>query len=359
MPATVYDLRSDTVTRPTPDMKRAMVEAPLGDDVLGDDPTVKRLEAMIAELAGKEKGLFFPSGTQANETAVQVLTSPGDEVLIERRAHIFNYEAAGPAALAGVQLNPVDTADGALRVSDLAGRVRPLDPHFARTRLVCLENTHNGHGGRIYPIAEMEAVSRWARERSISVHLDGARLFNAAVASGVPIARWAACADTVSMCLSKGLGAPVGTCLVGSAETISGARRVRKRLGGGMRQAGILAAAGIYALEHNVDRLADDHILAKEIAAGLSVLDEIDVDVGHVETNMILVRTISRGLTAHDLVLAVEEMGVRSFDVSPTEIRLVTHMDVPSDAVREVPRRFREALRSIPASIARGKSGSS
>jgi threonine aldolase len=205
----------------------------------------------------------------------------------------------------------------------------------------------------------MESVSRWARERGLSVHLDGARLFNAAVASGVPIARWAACADTVSMCLSKGLGAPVGTCLVGSAEAIARARRVRKRLGGGMRQAGILAAAGIYALEHNVERLADDHILAKEIAAGLSVLDEIDVDVGHVETNMILVRTVARGLTARALVEAAEEMGVCIYDAAPTEIRLVTHMDVPADAVREVPRRFREALHSVLVSDGRGKAGPS
>lgn len=358
MPETI-DLRSDTVTRPVPAMKQAMMEAPLGDDVLGDDPTVKRLEGMIAELAGKERGLFFPSGTQANQTAVQVLTSRGEEVLLERRSHIFNYEAGAPAALSGVQLHPIDTADGALRVSDLAGRVRPRDPHFAQTRLVCLENTHNGHGGRIYPIAEMEAVARWARERGIGLHLDGARLFHAVVASGVPLARWAACADTVSLCLSKGLGAPVGTCLVGSAETIARARWVRKRLGGGMRQAGILAAAGIYALEHHVDRLADDHDLAKEIAAGLSVLDEIDVDLGHVETNIVLLRTVARGLSAAELAQAVEELGVRSFDVSPTEIRLVTHLDVPSDAVREVPRRFREALRSLVASGAGAKGGPS
>ena len=353
---TVYDLRSDTVTRPSPEMKRAMMEAALGDDVLGDDPTVKRLEGMLAEMAGKERGLFFPSGTQSNETAVQLATAPGDEVLIERRAHIFNYEAGGPAALSGVQLHPVDTADGALRVADLAGRVRPRDEHFAQTRLVCLENTHNGHGGRIYPIAEMEAVSTWARERRIGVHLDGARLFNAVVASGVPLERWAACADTVSICLSKGLGAPVGTCLLGSADGISRARWIRKRLGGGMRQVGILAAAGIWALEHNVERLADDHDLAKEIAAGLSVLDELEVDLGHVQTNILFVRTLGSRGTAGDLAGAVEELGVRCLAVSPTDIRLVTHLDVHPSAVREVPRRFREALRSLLP--VRGRTGS-
>jgi len=344
----VYDLRSDTVTQPTPEMKRAMMEAPLGDDVLGDDPTVKRLEALIAGLTGKESGLFFPSGTQANQTAIQVHAGRGHEVLLERRSHIFNYEAGAPAALAGVQLHPVDTADGVLRPPDLEGRVRPLNEHFAQTRLVCLENTHNGHGGRIYPIGDMEALSRWARERGLAVHLDGARLFNAVVASGVAARRWAACADTVSICLSKGLGAPVGTCLVGDAEAINRARWVRKRLGGGMRQAGILAAAGIHALERHVDRLADDHAVAKEIATGLSALEGIEVDVEKVETNIVLVRVVAPGLTAPDLVRAAEENGVRSFDSSPTVIRLVTHLDVPRDAGREVPRRFAEALHSLP-----------
>jgi threonine aldolase len=344
----VYDLRSDTVTQPTPEMKQAMMEAPLGDDVLGDDPTVKRLEALIAGLTGKESGLFFPSGTQANQTAIQVHAGRGHEVLLERRSHIFNYEAGAPAALAGVQLHPVDTADGALRPSDLEGRVRPPNEHFAQTRLVCLENTHNGHGGRIYPIGDMEALSRWARERGLAVHLDGARLFNAVVASGVAARRWAACADTVSICLSKGLGAPVGTCLVGDAEAIDRARWVRKRLGGGMRQTGILAAAGIHALERHVDRLADDHAVAKEIATGLSALEGIEVDVEKVETNIVLVRVVAPGLTAPDLVRAAEEHGVRSFDSSPTVIRLVTHLDVPRDAGREVPRRFAEALHSLP-----------
>lgn len=341
---TVYDLRSDTVTRPTAAMKRAMFEAPLGDDVLGDDPTVKRLESLIAEMTGKESGLFFPSGTQANQTAVQVHTQRGDEVLLERRSHIFNYEAGAPAALSGVQLHPIDTADGVLRPTDLASRRRPLNEHFAQTRLVCLENTHNGHGGRIYPIDEMEAVSRWARDHGLAVHLDGARLFNAVVASGVPAARWATCADTVSICLSKGLGAPVGTCLVGSAATIERARWVRKRLGGGMRQSGILAAAGIHALENHVERLAIDHAVAREIATGLGAIEGLAVDLERVQTNIVLFRVEGSGLTAADFVRAAEEHGVRTFDVAPAEIRLVTHLDVPEGAGREVPRRFAEAL---------------
>ncbi|HJU87489.1 MAG TPA: beta-eliminating lyase-related protein, partial [Gemmatimonadota bacterium] len=202
-------------------------------------------------------------------------------------------------------------------------------------------------GGRIYPIADMEAVSRWVRDRGLALHLDGARLFNAVVASGVPAARYAACADTVSICLSKGLGAPVGTCLVGSAEAIARARRVRKRLGGGMRQAGILASAGIYALERNVDRLADDHVLAKEIAAGLSELEGIELDLGHVQTNIVLVRVTRLGLAAAELVRELAERGVRAFDTSPSQIRLVTHLDVPESAARDVPRRFHAALRSL------------
>jgi threonine aldolase len=344
---TLYDLRSDTVTRPTPAMKQAMMDAPLGDDVLGDDPTVKRLEALIAERTGKERGLFFPSGTQANQTAIQVHAGRGHEALVERRAHVFNYEGGAPAALSGVQLHPVDTLDGVLRPADLEDRIRPRDEHFAQSRLVCLENTHNGHGGRVFPIDDMEAVSDWARERGLAVHLDGARLFNAVVASGVAADRWAACADTVSLCLSKGLGAPVGTCLVGEADAIERARWVRKRLGGGMRQAGILAAAGIHALERHVDRLAKDHALAREIAIGLSRLEGIEVDLDRVETNIVLVDVRSAAGTAADLVGAAGDRGVRSLETGPGRIRLVTHLDVPEDAGREVPRRFEEALRSL------------
>lgn len=337
-----YDLRSDTVTRPSPDMKRAMMEAPLGDDVLGDDPTVKRLEALLAERLGKEAALFFPSGTQANQTAIHVQTERGAEVLVERRAHVFNYEAGAPAALSGVQLHPIDTADGVLRVAELAGRVRSTDVHHPQTRLVCLENTHNGHGGRVWPIEEMEAVGDWARAVGLAVHLDGARLFNAVVASGVPAARWAACADTVSVCLSKGLGAPVGTCLAGTAETIVRARRVRKRWGGGMRQVGILAAAGIYALEHNVERLAEDHAAARGIAEGLARVEGLRVDPAGVHSNILLIE-VERG-AAEDLVRALGGQGVDVLAVGPATIRAVLHLDVPPDAAEVVPRRFAAAL---------------
>ncbi len=327
----VYDLRSDTVTRPTPEMKRAMIEAPLGDDVLGDDPTVKRLEAMIAEITGKERGLFFPSGTQANQTAIQVHAGRGHEVLLERRSHIFNYEAGAPAALSGVQLHPVDTIDGALRPADLEGRVRPLNEHFPQTRLVCLENTHNGHGGRIYPIADMEAISRWARDRGLAVHLDGARLFNAVVASGVAPERWAACADTVSICLSKGLGAPVGSLLCGGRDFIKATRRWRKMLGGGMRQAGVIAAAGIVALETMVERLADDHEHARLLAQGLAQVPGFRIDPDAVQTNIV----ISDVPDAISLTRKLREAGLLTTIYGPTRLRMVTHYGIERTDIEE------------------------
>lgn len=342
-----YDLRSDTVTRPTAAMKRAMIEAPLGDDVLGDDPTVKRLERVIAERAGMEAALFFPSGTQANQTAIRLHTDPGTEALVERKAHLFNYEAGAPAALSGVQLHPVDTADGAIRLEDLGGLIRPVDEHFPQTRLLCLENTHNGHGGRIYPIDAMEAVAAWARERGLAVHLDGARIFNAVVAGGVPLERYARCADTLSLCLSKGLGAPVGTCLIGEAEAMSRARWIRKRLGGGMRQAGILAAAGLHALEHHVERLAVDHSAARGIAEGLHEIDGVVVDPAEVETNIVLIGIDAEGVDSSVLVAALDGVGIGVLATGPRTLRAVTHLDVPSDAVEVVPRRFSEALEAV------------
>ena len=343
MSATTYDLRSDTVTRPSAAMKRVMMDAPLGDDVLGDDPTVKRLEAMIAERTGKEAGLFFPSGTQSNETAVNVLAPPGTEILVESKAHIYNFESGGPAVLSGVQVQPVETRAGVFDLDDLDARIRPLDSHYAQTRLLCLENSHNGHGGRVYPIERMEEASRWARGRGLRVHLDGARLFNAAVASGVAVERYAACADTVSLCLSKGLGAPVGTCLVSEAETIDRARWVRKRFGGGMRQAGILAAAGIYALERNVERLAEDHAAARGIAEGIQEIDGLEVDLEAVQTNIVMIRIEGAGSVAA-LAEALEAVGVRVLPVGPRTVRAVTHLDVPAGAVEEVPKRFGAAL---------------
>ncbi len=254
------DLRSDTVTRPTPAMRRAIAEAEVGDDVFGDDPTVLALEKRCAELAGKAAALYVPSGTMANQLAVNVLTQPGNEVLLESESHIFLYEQGGIAANSGCLAHVVPGERGALDPAALVARLRPAsDDHAAKLALVCVENTHNRAGGAIVPLAKLRAMADTAREHGVRVHLDGARLWNAAVASGVSIAEWAACADTAMMCFSKGLGAPVGSILVGGEAEIRQARRVRKRWGGGMRQAGILAAACLHALDHHLARLAEDH----------------------------------------------------------------------------------------------------
>src|SRR5437763_6808574 len=245
----VIDLRSDTVTRPTPAMRAAMNTAPVGDDVFGDDPTVSRLEEVVAERLGKEAAVFVPSGTMSNQIAVKTHTRPGDELLCDANCHIYCYEAGGPAVLSGVTCRTIDGDFGILDLSQLEDKIRPDDQHCVRTRLVCLENTHNRGGGRVYPIEKIEAISQWARRHGLAMHLDGARLWNAIVATGIPAREWARHFDTVSVCFSKGLGAPVGSALVGPRDLMHRARRVRKLYGGGMRQVGVLAAAALYALE--------------------------------------------------------------------------------------------------------------
>lgn len=285
------DLRSDTVTRPTAAMKAAMMEAPLGDDVFGDDPTVAALEARVALLLGKEAGLFVPSGTMSNQLAVRVHTRAGDEIVAHEGCHIHNYESGAPAALWGVTVRAIGSADGTLPAEALAAAIRQTDdPHIANTRLVCLENTHNGAGGVVLPQGHVEAVAAVARSRGLALHLDGARLMNAAVATGVAAAELASPFDTVSLCLSKGLGAPVGSVLAGPAGLIRAARRWRKMLGGGMRQAGIIAAAGLWAIDHHVERLADDHRRARALAKAVVGLPGIAVDLASVQTNIIYMK---------------------------------------------------------------------
>ena len=282
------DLRSDTVTRPTAAMKQAMVTAELGDDVFGDDPTVAALEERAAGLLGKEAALYVPSGTMANQLALRVHTQPGDEVIAHARCHIHNYESGAPAALWGVTVRAVDSADGSLPEEQvLAALHTDSDPHLAPTRLVCFENTHNACGGTVVPQEAIERVARLARGNGLGVHLDGARLLNAAVASGRTAADLARSADTVSLCLSKGLGAPVGSVLAGPLALIRRARRFRKMLGGGMRQAGIIAAAGLWALEHNVSRLADDHRRARHLAEALAAMPGVSIDLPRVQTNIV------------------------------------------------------------------------
>ena len=329
------DLRSDTVTRPTAGMTAAMVGATVGDDVFGDDPTVIALQERVAALVGKEAALFVPSGTMANQLAVRAHCRSGDEVLAHARSHVFNYESGAAAALAGVQLRVLDSDDGSLPVEVLEASVHgDEDAHLAPTRLVCFENTQNGCGGVVVPERNVEAVAAIARARGLAMHLDGARLMNASLATGRPPGALAAPFDTVSLCFSKGLGAPVGSALCGSSELIRRAHRFRKMYGGGMRQAGILAAAGLYALEHHVERLADDHRRARRLAEALAGMPGAVVDLERVQTNLVyfaLHPGHSLGRPAADgrpgIVHALAQRGVL-ITGSPARLRAVTHLDV-------------------------------
>jgi len=318
----IVDLRSDTVTRPSPQMRAAMAAAEVGDDVYGEDPTVNRLETMAAERLGKDAAIFAASGTQTNLLALLGHCQRGDEYVVGQQAHTYKFEGGGAAVLGSIQPQPLDfEPDGSLDLAKVEAAIKPDDPHFASTRLLCLENTQ---AGKVLSLAYLERAARFARDKRLALHLDGARIFNAAVALGVEAAAIAGHFDSVSVCLSKGLGAPVGSVLCGSRELILRARRWRKMLGGGMRQAGVLAAAGIYALEHNVDRLAEDHDNARRLAEGLRRIDEIEVSRGGADTNMVHA-TVEPGRVTrlHD---HLQRRGMR---VRPqAAMRLVTHLDV-------------------------------
>jgi threonine aldolase len=326
----IVDLRSDTVTKPTPAMLRAMAEAPVGDDVLGDDPTVLQLEEKGARLLGKEAGLFVPSGTMGNNVAVNVHTQPGDEILLDWDAHSMCYEVGAPAALSGVQTRPFRSIRGVPCVEEIAAAIHKPNLHAPGTALLVLENTHNRAGGAIIPLDVHRALYSLTRERDIRLHLDGARLFNAAVASGMPASDYAAQADSISFCLSKGLGCPVGSLLCGSREFIEKSRRVRKMFGGGMRQVGVLAACGLVALDTMIERLADDHRNARRLAEGMTDLPGINVDKDRVQTNMIYFDT---ACPAQALVDRLEAQKVRSLAVGPNTIRMVTHHDVDAEDI--------------------------
>jgi threonine aldolase len=317
----VIDLRSDTVTRPTEGMRRAMLEAPVGDDVFGEDPTVNRLEEYVADLLGKETSLYAPSGTMTNQIGVQVNTNRGEEVLLHEGSHIFVYEAGAPAMLSSVQLRILPGENGILASETVRAAVRPRDVHFPRSSLLCLENTHNTAGGKVFPLEDFAAVAETAKEHGLKVHLDGARLFNAQAATGIPAREWCSHADTVSVCSSKGLGAPVGSLLAGDEETISEARRARKAFGGGMRQAGIIAAASLYAFENNVERLSEDHKRARNLAAGLR---EAGYDAGEPDTNLVLVAVDD----PPEFLRALAREDVLATPGKPGFVRLCTHLDV-------------------------------
>jgi threonine aldolase len=307
-------------------MRRAMAGAAVGDDVFGEDPTVNRLEEYVAKLLGKEAAIYCPSGTMTNQIGVYVSTARGGEVLLHEDAHIFNYEAGAPALLSGVQVRPVQGEGGVVEPETLRAAVRPENVHFARAKLLCLENTHNVAGGRIFPLEDFAAVATEARSLGLKVHLDGARLFNAAVATGIPAREWCEHAETVSVCSSKGLGAPVGSLLAGDEERIHEARRARKAFGGGMRQAGVIAAACLYAFEHHVERLAEDHERAKRLATGL---DAAGYRVEPPETNIVLVHVEDAGQFLRDL--ATE--GVLATPRSKVTVRLCTHLDVGDEEI--------------------------
>ncbi len=330
------DFRSDTVTRPSAAMRRAMAEAEVGDDVLDGDPTVRRLQHAAAAWLGKEGALFVPSGTMANQLAIGVRCRPGDEVIVAEDAHVATFESGAIGGLHGAQTRTLPTVRGALAADDVRRAIRPDFVHCPETALVCVEQTHMGSGGRVVPLDALRAVRDVAHAAGVPVHLDGARLAHAVVASGTDAATWAACADTVSLCFSKGLGAPVGSVVAGDAAFLESALRLRKRLGGWMRQSGVLAAPALLALETGVERLEQDHALARELAAVLARFDALRVDPDDVETNLVLVRVEHDELDARALSARLADEGVLVLPLAPDVLRFVTHLDVGPDDVRRL-----------------------
>jgi threonine aldolase len=328
------DLRSDTVTRPTPAMREAMARAEVGDDVYGEDPTVNRLEALAAEILGKEAAVYVPSGTMGNLISVLSHCGRGDEMILGDNAHIFYYEQGGSAAVGGVHPRIVpNLADGSLDLDVVRAAIRGDDEHFPVTRLIAVENTHNRRGGTVLPVAYMDAIGDLAHERGLQLHVDGARIWNAAVAQGVSPARLLRNADSVSACLSKGLAAPVGSVVAGDGDFIRRARRMRKQVGGGMRQAGVIAAAGILALTEMIDRLAEDHVNAQRLAHGLDELDGISVDLPSVQTNLVYFDVTRPDVTALDLATALAQEGIQVIATGARRLRAVTHYEVRADDV--------------------------
>ncbi|MHB8969081.1 MAG: threonine aldolase family protein [Pirellulaceae bacterium] len=329
----MIDLRSDTVTKPTPAMRAAMATAEVGDDVIGVDPTVDRLQRTIAEMLGKEAAIFMPSGTMTNQVAVRIHCKPGDEFLCEAGCHIYRYEQGAFAQLSGVVARTLPGEFGVLRPAQFVGQIHPDNEHLVHTRLVCIENTHNRGAGRVQPYDDVAAICHWAREGGLRTHLDGARLFNAVVASGIPAERWAQHFDTVSVCFSKGLGAPVGSALVGTHEFIHEARRHRKLFGGGMRQSGIIAAGALHALQYHRERLAEDHEHARILAQAIRNASGLTLAPDTVDTNMVIFE-VDRALgTAGDFAATLQAHGVWMLAIGETLIRAVTHLDVRRDEI--------------------------
>ena len=337
------DLRSDTVTRPSEAMRRAMATAEVGDDVFGDDPTVKLLEQRVADLFRREASLFVPSGTMGNQVCLKAHSQPGWELLCDRDCHVVNYEVAGPVMHSQLLVNLLTTERGMVTADMVRANIRPINLHCPRTKMVALENTHNRHGGTILPQDEVLRVREACDEFGLILHLDGARIWNAHIATGKSLPELTAPFDSVSVCLSKALGAPVGSMILGSAEFIEKCRRERKLFGGGMRQVGILAAAGLYAVENNLERLAEDHANARFIAEELNRLDLFEVDLSRCETNIILI-DINGDRTAESVLASMKDAGVWAVPFGPKRIRMVTHLDVSRADCEEAVERIKKAV---------------
>lgn len=344
MPETILDFRSDTVTRPTPAMRDAIATAEVGDDMTGEDPTVNRLEAMVAGMFGMESAVFACSGTQSNQMAVRAHCRPGDELLIAETGHIANFEAGAPAILSGVTCRTLSDQDGMIDIPNLEGKVRSNNQHLCRTRLVCLENTTNVGGGRAYPLEQVARIGHWAHEHDLKLHVDGARFFNASVAKGYSPLEFGQQIDSISLCFSKGLGCPMGSILVGTRELVTEARRSRKVFGGALRQAGIVAAAAVYALEYHIGRLADDHKNARLLADRLAAIDGIHIDPADVETNLVFFDIAAKLGNAGQLSTALKEQGVLINACGPLRLRACTHLDVDRDDVEQAANAIRDAV---------------
>lgn len=328
------DFRSDTLTKPTKKMRQQMAIASVGDDVYGEDPTVNQLEQLAANMLGKEKALFFPSGTMANQVAVLTHTTPGDEVIVESDAHIFYYELGGLARLGGVQARTISSQQGQMPLAQIEKAIRAKDLHFPTTKLICLENTHNRKGGAVLPLDYLDDVGHLAKKHQLKVHMDGARLFNAVVALGVSPKQVVKNVDSVMFSLSKGLAAPIGSLLLGSQEFIEEAKKWRKMLGGGMRQAGVVAACGIVALEEMVERLAEDHAHAKQLALALAKIPGLKIDLTSVQTNIVIVNVAGTRYTGKEFVSELANVGIKAALFDENDVRLVTHKDISSEDIK-------------------------
>ena len=338
------DLRSDTVTKPSQEMRKAMYEAEVGDDVFREDPTVNKLQDYAAQLLGKEAALFVSSGVMGNQICLNVLTNPGDEVICERDAHIFNYESGTPAAISGIQLLPVPGVKGVMSAEEVEKYIRPKSAYYMpRSKVIAVENTHNRACGAIQPIEKIIELKELAKKYNLFYHLDGARIWNASVESGISVKEYASHFDAISCCLSKGLGAPVGSIIAGSKEFINEAFRVRKAWGGGMRQVGILAAAGLYALQNNIERLKEDHQKAKLLGEALNELKNIEIDINDVQTNILIFKPLN--ISAENSIVKCKEKGLLISVGKVDSIRAVTHLDVSFEDVNKAIKIFQEVFK--------------